>query len=176
MKRKGKKKFIYYVCSRNTCFDTPEKEEKCFYDTNIYTEMSKKYNMENILQQILEGNKNLDYVTIQAETYGKGVQQRTYGLNEHKIMVFNLIFGRKDGTIKRFNPIDMNEYLKYYRLPCVPVLDTITLPATCEELLEYANGISTIDGEMREGTVLRTADGVNSFKAVSNEYLLKYHS
>jgi hypothetical protein len=57
----------------------------------------------------------------------------------------------------------------------VPVLDTITLPATCEEMLSYADGESDLDGGMREGVVLRTEDGNNSFKAVSNEYLLKYH-
>ena len=28
---------------------------------------------------------------------------------------------------------------------------------------------------MREGSVLRTNDGKQSFKAVSNEFLLKYH-
>lgn len=175
MKRKGKKKFDFYVCSRNVCFDTPEKNDRCFYDTNIYLEMAEKYKMKDVLEQILKSNKDLEYVTIQAETYGEGVQKRDYSLKGHNMMIFNLIFGRKNGTVKRFNPIDMVEYLKYYRLPCVPVLDTITLPATCEEMLTYADGESDLDGGMREGVVLRTEDGVNSFKAVSNEYLLKYH-
>ena len=39
----------------------------------------------------------------------------------------------------------------------------------------YATGTSEIDGGMREGIVFRTHDGVKSFKAVSNEFLLKYH-
>ena len=29
---------------------------------------------------------------------------------------------------------------------------------------------------MREGLVFRSTDGVKSFKAVSNEFLLKYHA
>ena len=175
MRRRHFRKFDFYVCSRNVCFDTPEKAEKCFYDTNVYLEMAAKYNVENVLRKILEKDKNLNFVTIQAETYGEGIQKRTYSLKGHNMMVFNLIFGNKDGSVKRFNPIEMVHFLTEYNLPCVPVLDTITLPATCEEMLSYADGESDLDSEMREGVVLRTEDGNNSFKAVSNEYLLKYH-
>ena len=58
----------------------------------------------------------------------------------------------------------------------VPIVEKeYYLPSTCEEMLEYANGKSLIDGNMREGVVLRTEDGVKSFKSVSNEYLLKFH-
>ena len=39
-------------------------------------------------------------------------------------------------------------------------------------MVAYADGDSVIDGDYREGVVLRTYDGVNSFKAVSNTYLL----
>ena len=71
----------------------------------------------------------------------------------------------------------MTAILKDYGIPCVPVLNTeYQLPATCDELLEYAEGFSQIDGDIREGIVLRTWDGINSFKAVSNNFLLKYHS
>jgi hypothetical protein len=43
-------------------------------------------------------------------------------------------------------------------------------------LLDYAaSEPSKIDGKMREGIVLRSVDGKASFKAVSNEFLLKYH-
>ena len=50
------------------------------------------------------------------------------------------------------------------------------LPDTVEELLKIATGKSVIDGGMREGLVLRTKDGSQSFKAVSNEFLMKYHN
>ena len=49
-------------------------------------------------------------------------------------------------------------------------------PYTVDELLEIATDKSAIDGEMREGLVFRSTDGVQSFKAVSNEFLLKYHN
>lgn len=62
-------------------------------------------------------------------------------------------------------------------LEVVPVLDTdYKLPSTCEELLEYAEGTSVIDGQPREGLVFRDNKGEESFKAVSNSFLLKYHS
>ena len=61
-------------------------------------------------------------------------------------------------------------------VPCVPILNTITFNGlTVEKLLEMADGNSVIDGLPREGFVLRSLDGARSFKAVSNNYLLKYH-
>ena len=58
----------------------------------------------------------------------------------------------------------------------VPVIEEISLPETCDELLEYAGGESFIDGGMREGIVLRSMDGMHSFKAVDNSYLFEYHA
>ena len=174
MKGKGRKK-EYYICSRNVHFDRPEKMDNCYYNINVYLEMAEKYSIENILSDILQKNSNLDFVTIQGETYGEGVQKRNYGLNNHQFMAFNLIYGYKDGTIKRFNPIEMTTILKEYNLPCVPILETITLPKTMDEMIAYADGASQIDGQLREGVVLRTLDGVESFKSVSNDFLIKYH-
>lgn len=174
MKGKGRKK-EYYICSRNVNFDKPEKMDNCYYDTNVYLEMAEKYSIEDILSDILQKNSNLDFVTIQGETYGDGVQKRNYGLNNHQFMAFNLIYGYKDGTKKRFNPIEMTDMLKKYNLPCVPILETITLPETMDEMIAYADGASQIDGQLREGVVLRTLDGVESFKSVSNNFLIKYH-
>ena len=53
----------------------------------------------------------------------------------------------------------------------------MTLPATIEELRTYVNGTkSIIDNGMREGVVFRSIDGKSSFKCVSPEFILKYHS
>lgn len=175
IKRKSFNKYDFYVCSRNVCFDTPEKMEKCFYDTNVYLEMAYKYNVEAVLKEILFDYDKLEFVTLQGETYGEGVQKRNYSIKDRDFVAFNLIYGFKDGKKERLNTRDMKIILDKYKIPSVPILDTITLPETCEELLIYAEGNSVLDGKMREGIVLRTEDGVNSFKAVSNEYLLKYH-
>lgn len=173
MKRLKRNKYEFYVCSRNVCFDKPEKEEKLFYETNVYTEMAIKYNAEEVLKNILETHSEFEFVTIQGETYGKSVQQRDYHMDNIDFKAFNLIFGYKDGTTKRLNPREMTEILtNTYNIPCVPILDEhFKLPNSIDEMVAYADGDSIIDGDYREGVVLRTADGVNSFKAVSNYYL-----
>ena len=175
MKRKRFKENEFYICSRNVVFDKPDKE--CFYETNVYTEMADKYMIKQALEEFLDDHKELEFVTIQGETYGAGVQKRDYSLTDHDFMAFNLIFGYKNGETERFNPVVMTRILSNYDIPCVPVLDEhFTLPATCDELLDYAaSEVSKVDGGMREGIVLRTADGKQSFKAVSNEFLIKYH-
>ena len=172
MKRARRNKYEFYVCSRNVCFDKPEKEEKLFYETNVYTEMAIKYNVEEVLKNILEEYKDIEFVTIQGETYGKSVQQRDYHMDNVDFKAFNLIFGYKNETVKRFNPREMTEILDLYNIPCVPILDEhFKLPNSIDEMVAYADGDSVIDGDYREGVVLRTVDGVNSFKAVSNYYL-----
>ena len=60
--------------------------------------------------------------------------------------------------------------------PCVPIIAEIyKLPQDCDTLLLQATGTSALDGEMREGIVFRDRKGERSFKAVSNEFLAKYH-
>lgn len=87
-------------------------------------------------------------------------------------MAFNLITS-KDG---RWNTLEMKKLLEKNDIPCVPVVDeNYILPDTIDELLEYATGKSVVDGGMREGIVFRSLDGKKSFKAVSNEYLMKFH-
>lgn len=169
----GKPTFV--VCSRNVAFFADSKK-KCYYDTNVYLEMAEKYHAKDVLSKILASEKYLDFVTLQGETYGKDIQKRDYGLDHHDFMAFNLIFGYKNGETIRLNPSAMKAYLEKYDIPCVPIVDTsFVIPATCDELLQIATGKSAVDGGMREGLVFRTEDGVRSFKAVSNEFLLKYH-
>ena len=176
--KKGKRgKYEFYVCSRNVCFDKPEKEEKLFYETNVYTEMAIKYDMEKVLHSLLYETKglseNLDFVTIQGETYGKSVQKRDYHMDNIDFMAFNLIYGDKEFGAKRLNPREMADTLSKYNIPCVPILDEhFKLLDTIDEMIEYADGNSIIDGDYREGIVLRTYDATDSFKAVSNTYLI----
>lgn len=171
--KRGKwpRKNEFYICSRNVCFDKPDKA--CFYDTNIYTEMAEKYHIEHILTEMLSLFPAAEWITIQGETYGAGVQKRDYHLTGHDFMAFNLITSDKG----RFNTLKMRELLEdYYKVPCVPIVNSkFILPDTVEELLEYATDASQVDGDMREGIVFRSEDGSKSFKAVSNEFLLKYH-
>ena len=167
----GKKEF--YVCSRNVCFDSVDKP--CYYDTNIYWEMAEKYKMFDVLSSLLNHMSAAEWVTIQGETYGEGVQKNTYDIKGHDFKAFNLITSDKG----RWNSCDMKNLLENgYNIPCVPILDdNFVLPDTVEELRAYVNSQpSIVNKKMKEGIVFRAQDGVQSFKCVSPEYLLKYHS
>ena len=166
----GKKNF--YVCSRNVCFG--EEDKPCYYDTNVYWEMAKKYNIFEVLFKMLEKYPQEEWITIQGETYGEGVQKRDYSLTGHDFAAFNLIFSSKG----RVGTIEMLKILAKYGVPCVPVLEAcmkINQFENVDAILAYADGNSVKDGKPREGIVFRSIDGTKSFKAVSNSFLLKYH-
>ena len=169
-RRTGRKKHEFYICSRNVVFDKPDKG--CYYETNVYTEMAEKYHFEDVLAALVE-KYDLEWATLQGETYGAGIQKREYGLKEHDFVGFNLIFSDRG----RLNSVEAKEILAEYGIPWVPIVDEhFVLPDTVEELLAIATDKSIIDGGMREGLVFRSQDGARSFKAVSNEFLLKYHN
>ena len=166
----GKKNF--YVCSRNVCFG--EEDKPCYYDTNVYWEMAKKYNIFEVLSKMLAKYPQEEWITIQGETYGEGVQKRDYSLTGHDFAAFNLIFSSKG----RVGTIEMLKILAEYGVPCVPVLEAcmkINQFENVDAILAYADGNSVKDDKPREGIVFRSTDGTKSFKAVSNSFLLKYH-
>ena len=167
----GRKSF--YVCSRNVCFG--EENKPCYYDTNVYWEMAKKYDIYKVLSTMLDAMSGEEWITIQGETYGDGVQKRDYSLKDHDFAAFNLIFS----STGRVGTNEMISILKGYNVPCVPVveenIDFTDKFATMEDMLLWAEGNSQVDGLPREGIVFRTTDGQKSFKAVSNSFLLKYH-
>ena len=159
-------KYDFYVCSRNVVFDMPVK--------NIYWEMAEKYHIETVMWDWLKAHPDVEWLTLQGEVFGSGVQKRDYSSGEHHLMIFNLI----DSVKGRWNTLDMGREIfnEFRGMSPVPVLDReFELPATCDELLQYAEGKSEIDGLPREGVVLRSMDGERSFKAVSNSFLVKYH-
>ena len=166
----GKKEF--YVCSRNVCFDSIEKP--CYYDTNVYWEMAKKYNLFEVLSDMLDKNPAEEWITIQGETYGATVQKRDYSIEDRDLAVFNLVYSSKG----RVGTMEMIDTMNKYNIPCVPVVEgqmKVNRFENVDAILAYAEGNSQLDGKPREGIVFRTLDGTKSFKAVSNSFLLKYH-
>jgi hypothetical protein len=167
----GRKSF--YVCSRNVCFG--EENKPCYYDTNVYWEMAKKYDIYRVLSDMLDKSPNEEWITLQGETYGDGIQKRDYSLKDHDFAGFNLIFS----SCGRIGTKEMDLILNMYHIPSVPIvaenIDFTDKFATVEDMLLWAEGESKLDGLPREGIVFRTMDGQKSFKAVSNSFLLKYH-
>ena len=182
--QQGKKR-IPLVSSRRVVQDLDRDKYTGFYagtDGNVYVEMFEKYHIEKILNYILDEHPEYENIVLQGETYGGTIQKRNYG-PEHRFALFNYIYKKNGEAPVRLNPVHMQEVVGLINNNCdteletVPVLDIdYKLPSTCEELLEYAEGTSVIDGQPREGLVFRDNKGEESFKAVSNSFLLKYHS
>ena len=167
------KKQEFYVCSRNVVQADPDRE--CYYDSNVYWEMAEKYNIKEKLASFMD--PGIEYIILQGETYGAGVQKRDYSLEGHDFAAFNFIVKEENAEPIRFDWYEMKRLLDVVGIPVVPLVDgDFKIPETCDELLKIAEGNSAIDGKMREGIVIRSKDGQRSFKAVSNPFLLKFHA
>lgn len=169
LERKGKKKFEFYVLSRNVRQKTPD--QKCYHDKNIYWDMAIKNNIEQHLKEYLIANPDLKYVCIQGESVGS-VQGNPLKLNEDEFYVFNFI--RSD--VGRLSSIDGKEIIESWGMKFVPILETeYYVPTDMEAFKEYATAKSVVNPNvLREGIVLRDPTNDFSFKNVSREYLLKH--
>jgi hypothetical protein len=153
-------KFSFGVCSRKVLLNRP--------DTSSYWQMAKKYNIENVLKNLIDDN---NYVAIQGEICGEGIQGNKYGLRERDMWAFNLIYpyGKVEG--KAAERILEEQGIKF-----VPfVAKNVRMFASIQEALGYSNGKSMLNPEtLREGLVVRNYEKGLSFKVVSPEFLLKY--
>lgn len=169
LERKGKNKFEFYVLSRNV----RQKDEKqsCYHDHNIYWDMAFKYNIEDVLKEILQMHPDFKYVCIQGESVGS-VQGNPLKLPEDDFYAFNFI----DSENGRWPSFNGSCLLAKYGIKWVPILDTnFMMPDDMEEFKQMATAPSVINpAVMREGIVLRDSNTDFSFKNVSREYLLKH--
>lgn len=169
LERKGKKKFEFYVCSRNV--RQADEKQECYHDHNIYWDLAFKYNIEAVLRDILNLRPDLKWVCIQGEGVGS-VQGNPLKLTEDDLYVFNF----KDSAVGRWGSNEAKILLDKYNIKWVPILGEVQMPDTMEELKQFATGKSVVNPNvMREGLVYRSLDGSDSFKNVSREYLLKHN-
>ena len=134
--------------------------------------MAIKYDIENVLHQMLEEHPDWKYVGLQGETAGYGLQGNPHQLPDVRFYGFNLI----DSINGRWNSLDSKKEMEKYNINWVPILrDNYVLPDTIEEMKDQADGVTEIPDAtgLREGLVYRSLDGIRSFKNVSNKYLLK---
>ena len=169
LERKGRKKFEFYVCSRNV--RQQDETQECYHDHNIYWDLAFKYNIEEHLKNYLEMIPEAKWVCIQGEGVGS-VQGNPLKLEEDDLYVFNLV----DSVFGRYSSEVGKAFIEKWGMKWVPILGTAKLPDTMEELKELATGKSVVNPDvLREGLVYRTFDGKDSFKNVSREYLLKHN-
>lgn len=173
------KKHEFIVCSRNVRQAHKMTEQDLKNNPNNYWEIALKYNIENTLvkfHQNLKLTKD-DVVILQGEIIGEGIQGNPYKLNGREFRGYNLIISNlKEGTYIRYASEDAQNKMAEYNIPWVPILGYTTLPETMEEMKDLAEGDSKINPKVkREGIVYRSEDGQESFKNVSNSYLLKHN-
>ena len=168
LERKGKKKFEFYVCSRNV--RQQDEKQECYHDHNIYWDLAFKYDIEQHLKDFLNQFPQLKWVSIQGEGVGS-VQGNPLKLQEDDLYVFNF----KDSYLGRWSSMDGKMQIEEWGMKWVPILGEVQMPDTMEELKQLATGKSVVNPNvMREGLVYRSLDGSDSFKNVSREYLLKH--
>lgn len=136
-------------------------------DDNVYSKTFRETDLANKLWKL---GRN---IAIQGEIIGPGIQGNKYGLALQEFYVFDIydIDAKKYlGARERF---ELAHELGLKHVP-VMVLNQDT-PITLDSVLTLADGVSALNGNvMREGLVFKALDGSLSFKAISNEWLLKH--
>ena len=146
------------VCSRN--LDLKEDANNAFWKAAI----------ENDIKTKIMG---LPFdVAIQGELVGPGIQGNIYKLDKPQFFVFDC-YNITEGVY--FTPKARRDFVKSLELNHVPVLaDVYVLQDTVDMLLVLAGGKSELNKKQeREGIVFKECNGGMSFKAISNNYLLK---
>lgn len=110
-------------------------------------------------------------IALQGELIGFGIQGNIYKLNKQEFYLFDVY----DADLGRYlNPTERNEIANSLSLTSVPVVEThFVLPNSMEAILSMADGPSKLlSAQKREGLVFKCNDDSDSFKAISNAYLL----
>ena len=162
-----------HVCSRNVDL-APDFDHK--YNGDAYWRYATDHNLEEILKTL--GST----IALQGELFGEGIQKNKYNLKGLHFRVFNFWDMTNHCYMEYQTMVDTVEAFGLGKNFLVPNLGTLELNHTVDDLLEMADGPSTINSEtLREGLVFRSLPestdvklGRLSFKAVSNEFLLKY--
>ena len=160
-----------------------------YKDDNMYTITVKKYITEEKLRAYQEATGM--YVVFQGELCGPGIQCNRLGLKEKDWFVFNVFIsdtGKMDSYTKcdLLNMLNICEYFGLKTVPLIPAEAKFDFKAednidkTVEDLLSYVDGIKyriffddASPNQIAEGVVFRMNDMTNSFKVVSNKFLLK---
>lgn len=151
------------VCSRNINFKVGEGENV----DNKYVSMARELNIEKRMR-----DAGLDNIAIQGELCGPKINGNRAKLQEFHVFVFDM-FDIKQG--KYIGHHERMEIVNKLGLESVPVekIDFSIDGLTKDDLLAMADGL--FNGHAREGLVFKDMNGgFNSFKAVSNKYLLKH--
>lgn len=150
------------VCSRNMIRKKPDNPNIC-----PYWYIAVKYDIEKKLQTV-------PHLAIQGEICGPNIQRNLLRLKDLELYIFNIVDIRDRSKLEYNNMIvTCNEVLS---LPHVPIEETGEQfhYENIKGLLGKAMGTYKGTKNHREGLVIRSTDQSISFKAINNNYLLKY--
>lgn len=180
LERKGKKKYEFYVCSRNVRMTNEDQE--CFYGShNYYWEVAHKYEIEKKMREWLEKHPTLKWICWQGEICAPGIQKNPHNLSETHFYCFHWT----DSENGRINIVDAVQNWKECGMEAVPIVATnYILP---DDFEEFKNSVDNIyyDSSVCEGNTncliegyvyYKSTDPTFSFKNVSKTYLLKHNS
>ena len=157
---------------------------------NMYTETVKKYgDIETKAREYLEATGV--YVVFQGELCGPGIQSNKLGLKEKEWFIFN-VFVSTTGKMDSYEKLDLIGMLgmcERFGLKHVPLVNAedkfdfktgTSIDDIVDKLLYYADNFryrtyfeNASPNQIAEGLVFRLNDMTNSFKVVSNKFLLK---
>ena len=121
----------------------------------VWNNIAREYDLESKVENL---------IAISGEIIGPKIQNNPYKLDELQFYVYSVY------DMNRAVYLDSVKYCEKHCLPHVPVLFTPDFSSK-EELVEMANGMSTLSPVKREGIVLVHPE--LRVKAISNKYLLK---
>lgn len=162
---------VFGVCSRN--LDLLEEAGNSFWST------ARALDIEEKLRKVSETFGFDKNVAFQGELVGPGVQGNKYKLEKLDYYIFN-VFNIDSRKFSEINEYD--EFLNTMNLKTVPIIATNRSleGKTIQDLIEEADGDSSLYKTMREGLVWRPMTekflpklGRVSFKSISNKFLLK---
>jgi len=144
------------VCSRNWALKETE-------GNSLWTQ-ARRYDLEAVLE--IEGN-----FALQGELIGEGIQGNPYRIRGQDFYIYDIY----DINEQRYlSPVERQNFLERYGLQGVPVIERSRhTPSSIQEILQDAEGKSVLNANTeREGLVYKS-NGVISFKAISNRFLIK---
>jgi RNA ligase (TIGR02306 family) len=147
------------VCSRNL--------ELLETEGNTFWKVARELDLENKMKSL---GKNICF---QGELIGEGIQGNPYKIKGQTVKFYTGFDIDKQVRIPFINFVVILQDLS---LDIVPLYEEygFMLPETIEDMLKYAEGKSALNSNTeREGVVVRSMDGTISFKAISNQFLLK---
>lgn len=135
-------------------------------DKNIFWKLTKKYDLVNKLP---------DGFAVQGEVAGEGIQSNRLKLKGVDFYCF-YVFDIKNYQYLQLH--DMKSFIENLGMKMVPIIyEDFTLNHSYDEILSFADMRSPLNSDLlQEGMVFRLKNNTDkiSFKAISNEYLLKW--